>query len=67
MWLGSVNGDRKAAYLISVGGVKYLVVVVGMVLVIISLVLRGQNWLSLKAGNVRRGVRCAVGASEGLS
>ena len=42
----------NAAYLISVGGGKYLVVVVSMVLVSISLVLRGQYKLSMKGGNV---------------
>ena len=62
MWLGSWNGEMNAAYLISVGG-KYLVVLVSMVLVSISLVLTGQYWLSVTAAIVRRGVRCAVGAS----
>ena len=28
--------------------------------------LRGEYWLSVKAVNVRSGVRCAAGASEGL-
>ena len=65
MWLCSVNGERNTAYLISVGG-NYLVVLVSMVLVSISLVVRGQSWLSDKAVNVRSGVRCAVRASEGL-
>ena len=65
MWLCSVNGERNPAFLISVGGGKYLVVLVCMVLVSISLVVRGQYWLSLKAVNVRSGVRCAVRASEG--
>ena len=43
----------NAAYLISVGG-KYLVVLVSMVLVSISLLLRGQYWLSGKVVTVRR-------------
>ena len=33
VWLCSVNGERTPAYLINVGGGKYLVVVVSMVLV----------------------------------
>ena len=43
VWLCSANGERNAAYLISVGGGKYLVVLVSMVLVSISIVLWGQD------------------------
>ena len=66
MWLCSANGERNAAYHISVGCGKYLVVLVSMVFVSISLVFRGQYWLSLKEVNVASGVRCALDASEGL-
>ena len=51
MWLSSGNGEMNAAYLISVGR-KYLVVLVSMVLVSISLLLRGQYWISVKALNL---------------
>ena len=40
------------SYLFSVGGGKYLVVLVSMVFVSISLVFRGQYWLSGKEVNV---------------
>ena len=66
MWLCSANGERNASYLFSVGGGKYLVVLVSMMFVSISLVFRGQYWLSVKELNVGSGVRCALDASEGL-
>ena len=48
VWLCSANGERNAAYLISVGAGKYLVVLVSISLVVV----RGQYRLSMKAGNV---------------
>ena len=64
MWSCSLNGERNPAFLISVGDGKYQVVLVSTVLVSISLVVRGQYWLSVKAVNVGSGVSCA---SERLS
>ena len=62
VWLCSANRERYAAYLFSVCGGKYLVVVGRISFVVV----RGQYKLSRKAGNVWRGVRCAVGVSEGF-
>ena len=50
VWLCSAKGERNAAYLISVGAGKNLMVVV--VVISISFELRGQYWLSVKAVNV---------------
>ena len=66
VWLWSVNVSWNVAYLTSVGAGKYLGVLVSMMFLSISLVLRGQYWLSVKEVNVGRGVRSALDAREGL-
>ena len=66
VWFCSMNVERNAPYLLTVGAGMSLVVGVSMVMVSISLMLCAQNSLSVIAVNERSGVRCPVGASEGF-